>query len=164
MGQFEDSAVQQALSDIARQGQIAQQGVAAQAVGAGAFGGSRQAVAEQELQRNILEQQGRTAAQMRQAGFESATQRAQAAFEAQQGRAQQAAQLTGALLGRKARRLGFRPRKRRGSWVFRASSLRRRQHSSRPKQALPQSSLPDSSACQRLSCRASLLVKPRKWA
>jgi hypothetical protein len=58
MGQFEDAAVQQALSDIARQGQIARQGVAAQAVGAGAFGGSRQAVAEQELGRNILEQQG----------------------------------------------------------------------------------------------------------
>jgi hypothetical protein len=97
MSQFDDAAVQQALSDIARQGQIAQQGVAAQAVGAGAFGGSRQAVAEQELGRNILEQQGRTAAQMRQAGFESATQRAQAAFEAQQGRALQAAQLTGGL-------------------------------------------------------------------
>jgi hypothetical protein len=97
MSQFDDAAVQQALADIARQGQIAQQGVAAQAVGAGAFGGSRQAVAEQELGRNILEQQGRTAAQMRQAGFESATQRAQAAFEAQQGRALQAAQLTGGL-------------------------------------------------------------------
>jgi hypothetical protein len=97
MSQFDDAAVQQALSDIARQGQIAQQGVSAQAVGAGAFGGSRQAVAEQELGRNILEQQGRTAAQMRQAGFESATQRAQAAFEAQQGRGLQAAQLTGSL-------------------------------------------------------------------
>jgi hypothetical protein len=97
MNQYEDAAVQQALADVARQGQIAQQGVAAQAVGAGAFGGSRQAVAEQELQRNVLEQQGRTAAQMRQAGFESATQRAQAAFEAQQGRTQQAAQLTGSL-------------------------------------------------------------------
>ena len=97
MNQFEDAAVQQALSDIARQGQIARQGVAAQAVGAGAFGGSRQAVAEQELSRNILDQQGRTAAQMRQAGFESAAQRAQAAFEAQQGRGQQAAQITGSL-------------------------------------------------------------------
>ena len=97
MNQFEDAAVQRALADIARQGQIAQQGVAAQAVGAGAFGGSRQAVAEQELQRNVLEQQGRTAAQMRQAGFESATQRAQAAFESQQGRSQQAAQTAGQL-------------------------------------------------------------------
>tara|TARA_R110000868_G_scaffold410201_1_gene697587 strand:+ start:1125 stop:3089 length:1965 start_codon:yes stop_codon:yes gene_type:complete len=95
--QFEGAAVEQALQDIARQGQIAQQGVRAQAVGSGAFGGSRQAIAEQELQRNVLEQQGRTAGQMRQAGFESASQRAQQAFEAQQGRAQAAAGLTGQL-------------------------------------------------------------------
>ena len=97
MGTFEDVAVQQALADIARQGELAQQGVRAQAVGAGAFGGSRQAVAEQELQRNILEQQGRTAAQMRAAGFESAAQRAQQAFEQQQARQQQLASLTGQL-------------------------------------------------------------------
>ena len=97
MGSYEDAAVQQALSDIARQGQIAQQGVRAQAVGAGAFGGSRTAIAEQELQRNILEQQGRTAAQMRAAGFESAANRAQQAFEQQMGRQQQMGALTGQL-------------------------------------------------------------------
>ena len=97
MGQFEDAAVQQAMSDIARQGQLAQQGVRGQAVQAGAFGGSRQAVAEQELQRNVLEQQGRTAAQMRAAGFESAAGRAQQAFEQQQARQQQLASLTGQL-------------------------------------------------------------------
>ena len=97
MSSYEDAAVQQALADVARQGQLAQQGVRAQAVGAGAFGGSRQAVAEQELQRNILEQQGRTAAQMRAAGFESAAGRAQQAFEQQQGRQQQLGALTGQL-------------------------------------------------------------------
>jgi hypothetical protein len=88
---YEDLAVQQALSDIARQGQIQQQALGAQAAAQGAFGGSRQAIAEQELARNVLEQQGRTAAQMRAAGFESAAQRAQTAFEQQQARAQQAA-------------------------------------------------------------------------
>jgi hypothetical protein len=97
MSQFDDAAVNQALRDIGRQGNLAQQDVRARAVQSGAFGGSRQAVAEQELQRNVLEQQGRTAAQMRAAGFESAAQRAQQAFEAQQGRAQQAASLTGQL-------------------------------------------------------------------
>ena len=86
MSPFEDAAVQQALSDIARQGELQDQQLRAEAVGAGAFGGSRQAVAEQELNRNILEQQGRTAAQMRAAGFESAA-----------NRAQQAAQLRGQL-------------------------------------------------------------------
>ena len=68
MNQYEDTAVQQALSDIARAGEIQKQSVGAQAVGANAYGGARQAIAEQELGRNILEQQGRTAAGMRQAG------------------------------------------------------------------------------------------------
>jgi len=97
MNQYEDAAVQQAIQDIARAGQMQRNELGAQAVGAGAFGGSREAVAQQELGRNILEQQGRTAAGMRQAGFESAAQRAQSAFEAQQGRGQTAAQLRGQL-------------------------------------------------------------------
>ena len=95
MSEFEDAAVQQALADIRRQGQLEAQNIAGRAVGQGAFGGSRQAVAEQELARNVMEQQGRTAAQMRAAGFESAAQRAQQAFEQQQARAQQAAQTGG---------------------------------------------------------------------
>lgn len=94
---FEDIAVQQALSDIARQGQLQREQLGAQAVGAGAFGGSRQAVAEQELGRNVLEQQARTAAQMRAAGFQDAANRAQQAFEAQQGRQMQATQFGGQL-------------------------------------------------------------------
>lgn len=97
MNQYENAAVDQAMRDIARQGALQQQEVAARAVQAGAFGGSRQAVAETELARNILEQQGRTAAQMRAAGFESASQRAQEAFERAQGRQQNVAQLTGQL-------------------------------------------------------------------
>ena len=97
MNQYEDAAVQQALADIARQGEIQKQNVAFQAEQAGAFGGGRQAVAEQELARNVLEQQGRTAAQMRAAGFESASDRAQQAFEQSQARQQNVAQLTGQL-------------------------------------------------------------------
>ena len=92
MNQYEDEAVQQALADIARSGQMQQAQLGANAVGAGAFGGARQGIQESELGRNILEQQGRTAAGMRQAGFESAAQRAQTAYEAEQARSQQAAQ------------------------------------------------------------------------
>ena len=97
MNQYEDAAVQQAMADIQRAGDIQQLSADAQAVGAGAFGGSRQGIVDSELSRNILEQQGRTAAGMRQQGFDSASQRAQQAFEAQQGRSLQAAQLTGSL-------------------------------------------------------------------
>jgi hypothetical protein len=89
---YEDAAVQQALSDISRQGEIAQNQLSAQAVGAGAFGGSRQGLQSAELARNVLEQQGRTAAGMRQAGFQSAMQQAQGAFADQQRRAQAQAQ------------------------------------------------------------------------
>lgn len=97
MNQYEDTAVQQALADIARAGEIQKQSIGAQAVGAEAYGGARQAIAEQELGRNILEQQGRTAAGMRQAGYESAAKRAQAAYESALGRQLQQSQLTGAL-------------------------------------------------------------------
>lgn len=97
MNQYEDAAVQQAMQDIARQGQIAGQGLRAQAVGSGAFGGSRQAIAEQELQRNVLGEQGRTAASMRQTGFENAAQRAQAAYEESMRRQQTAAAGIGSL-------------------------------------------------------------------
>ena len=90
---YEDLAVQQALADSARQGQIQQPPVGAQAVGAGAFGGSRQGVAQQELNRNILDQQARTAAQMRNLGFNTAGQMAQQAYEQQQARKLQTGQL-----------------------------------------------------------------------
>jgi len=72
---FEEQVVQRSLADIARQAGLQQQGVAAQAVGSGAFGGSRQAVAEQELFRNALEQMGRTSGQLRQAGFDASMAR-----------------------------------------------------------------------------------------
>ena len=97
MNPFEDAAVQQAMQDIARQGQIAQQGQAAQAVGAGAFGGSRAGVQAAETARAQLEQQGRTAAQMRTQGYESAAQSAQAAFEGARDRQLQSSQLRGTL-------------------------------------------------------------------
>ena len=72
---FEEQVVQKSLEDIARQAGLQQQGVRAQAVGSGAFGGSRQAVAEQEVFRNALDQMGRTSGQLRQAGFDSSMNR-----------------------------------------------------------------------------------------
>jgi len=91
MNEYEDAAVQQALADVARAGQVQQAQLGANAVGAGAFGGARQGIENSELGRNILMQQGRTAAQMRAAGYESAAQRSQQAFEQQMGRGQNAA-------------------------------------------------------------------------
>lgn len=106
MSPFEEAVVQQTLADIARQGEIAQQDVRAGAVRAGAFGGGRQAVAEQELQRNILEQQARSAAQLRAGGFESAAQRAQQAAQATGQLGMQGAQMAGNL-GLQSSQLGL---------------------------------------------------------
>lgn len=92
---YEQQVVQQAMGDIQRQGNIARQQQAAQAVGAGAFGGSRSELGQQELNRNILEQQARTAAQLRSQGYQQSLGQAQQGFEQQQQRAQQAAQLRG---------------------------------------------------------------------
>jgi len=97
MNPYEQAAVQQAMADVQRSGDIQQQQLNAQAVGSGAFGGSRQGIQQAELDRNILETQARTAAQMRQAGYESAAGRAQQTFEQQQARALQGGQLIGQL-------------------------------------------------------------------
>ena len=59
----------------------------------GAFGGSRQAVAEQELARNVMDQQARTGAQLRSQGF----QQAQNLAQQQANQALRQAQLTGQL-------------------------------------------------------------------
>ena len=95
MNPYEDSAVQQALSDIRRQGDIAGNQQNAAAVQAGAFGGSRQGLQASELSRNVLEQQGRTAAGMRQSGYQNAMQQAQASFADQQRRQQAQSQFVG---------------------------------------------------------------------
>ena len=66
---YEEQVVQQSLADIGRQGQMERNRLRADAVGAGAFGGSRQGVAEQELNRNVLQEMGRTSGNLRSAGF-----------------------------------------------------------------------------------------------
>ena len=97
MDPYMEDVIAQTQADIGRQGQIQAQNIGAQAVRSGAFGGSRQAVAEQELGRNVMEQQARTGAQMRSAGYQQAQQQAQNAFQNQMARQQSAAQLFGQL-------------------------------------------------------------------
>ena len=99
MSPYEDAAVQSALGDIARQGQVQREQLRGQAAQAGAFGGSRQAVAESELGRNVLERQGQIAAEMRRVGYQDAAQRAAQAFEQARGRQIQAAGQMGQLGG-----------------------------------------------------------------
>ena len=102
MNPFVQNVIDQNLADIQRQGDIARQQIGSRAVQQGAFGGSRQAVAEQELQRNLADTFARQSAGLRAQAFESAQDRAQKASElftkagiatAGLGEAQQAANL-----------------------------------------------------------------------
>ena len=69
---FEQQVVQGALGDIERQRQLSQQAQQARAVGAKAFGGSRQAVAESLANEDYTRRMADTAAQLRSAGFTTA--------------------------------------------------------------------------------------------
>ena len=84
---YEEQVVQQVQTDFdrARRMQEAQQ--AAQAVGSGAFGGSRAAIAEQEAMRNLNQAELNALGQLRQQGFGAAMTAAQNAQENQQRRA-----------------------------------------------------------------------------
>lgn len=74
MSPFTQDVINQSMQDIARGSAMQQGQLAGQATGAGAFGGSRAAVASGELARGTLEQQARTAAQLRESGFGQAQQ------------------------------------------------------------------------------------------
>ena len=69
---YEQQVVQGALGDIERQRQISQQAQQSRAVGAKAFGGSRQAIAESLANEDYTRQAANTAAQLRSAGFTTA--------------------------------------------------------------------------------------------
>jgi hypothetical protein len=94
---FVEDVIRSTEADIQRQADIERQRIGGAGVQSGAFGGSRQAVAEQELQRNAAQQMADTSARLRSAAFTGAQQQAQSAFENQMARGQTAAQIFGQL-------------------------------------------------------------------
>ena len=93
MNPFTEDVIQKQYEDIAQQGAQAQANLGAQAVGQGAFGGSRQGIAQGEIAANVLDQQARTGAQLRSAGFQQAQNLAQQAAQQQLRQAQLGGQL-----------------------------------------------------------------------
>ena len=81
MNPYIDQVVDQSMQDLQRQADIERQRIGSGAIRSGAFGGSRQAVAEQELQRNTADALARQSSQLRSQAFESAQNRAQQAGE-----------------------------------------------------------------------------------
>ena len=108
MDPYTEDVIATTQADIARQGAMQQNQLAAGAVGAGAFGGSRQGIAQGEIARNVMDQQARTGAQLRSQGFQQAQNLAQQAAQQQLRQAQLTGQLgqTVAGLGTQTAALG----------------------------------------------------------
>jgi hypothetical protein len=95
MDPYQQQVTQQALREMRRQGDIAQQGQAAQAIRAGAFGGTREGVQRAEMERGLQDVMSQRIAEDMSRNFLQAQQAAMGSFEQQQQR-----QLAGAgLLG-----------------------------------------------------------------
>jgi len=101
IGQFMDpyisQVVEQARKEVMRTGDLQKQQADAQAIAAGAFGGSRGAVQKGEIDRSINDQIARQTAGLLSQGFGQALGASQQAFEAGKGRQLQRAGLAGQL-------------------------------------------------------------------
>ncbi len=86
MNPYQEQVTQQALGEMRRQADIARQGQAAQAVGAGAFGGTREGVQRAEFERNVQDQMQQRIMQDYAQNYMQAQQAAMQGFESQQGR------------------------------------------------------------------------------
>lgn len=72
MNPYTQQVIDTSMADLERQRQMQQNQLGAQASAAGAFGGSRQGIAEAETNRAFAQQGGQLAAQLRQQGFNTA--------------------------------------------------------------------------------------------
>ena len=93
MDPFTEEVIARTQQDIADKGAQQQLQAQAGAVGSGAFGGSRQAVLQGQIAADTMDQQARTGAQLRSAGFQQAQNLAQQAAQQQLRQAQLAGQL-----------------------------------------------------------------------
>jgi hypothetical protein len=72
MNPYTQNVIDTSMADLERQRMMQQNQLGAQAGAAGAFGGSRQGIAEAETNRAFAQQGGQLAAQLRQQGFQTA--------------------------------------------------------------------------------------------
>jgi len=101
---YQQQVIDQSMADIQRQADIQRGFSQDRAIGAGAFGGSRSAILEGESQRPYIEQQARTAAGLRESGFQQAQRAAEGDIARQQQMAQFAPQFE---LQARAQQLGL---------------------------------------------------------
>lgn len=104
---YQQQVIDLAMQDIQRQQDVAQQRAQEQAIRAGAFGGSRSAILEAEATRPFAEQAARTAAGLRQAGFEQAQRAAESDIAREMSGRQFRAGLLGGIGAEQMGRLGM---------------------------------------------------------
>ena len=92
MNPYQQQVIDESVRQINRQGDISRQNLQAQAVRAGAFGGSREGIQRAELERGLAEQKNAAIVGGLYQGYNQATAQAQQAFEQQQARQLQQAQ------------------------------------------------------------------------
>ena len=93
MNPFQQQVIDEFTKESQRQFNISRQNRAAQAIGAGAFGGAREGVLEAEAQRGFQDRLGSGIANLLMAGFDRSQLAAQKAFEDQRTAQQNAAKL-----------------------------------------------------------------------
>ena len=86
MNPYQQAVTQNALAEMRRQADIARQGQAAQALRAGAFGGTREGVQRAEMERGLADIMSQRIMQDYAQNYAQAQQAAQQAFESQQQR------------------------------------------------------------------------------
>ena len=102
MDPYQSLVTQDAVQEMARQAQMQQNQLSAQGVGSGAFGGSRQGIAQQELNRNLFDIQSRRIFEDQSRNYNQAQNAAQSALENQQRRQQNISQLLSGIGGQQA--------------------------------------------------------------
>ena len=97
MSPYTANVLQEVEKNIERQGDVARQQSAASAIGAGAFGGSRQGVQAAEVERAILDAKSKAAADLQARNYEQALAASQTAYQQGQLRDLEAGRLLGGL-------------------------------------------------------------------
>ena len=97
MNPYKQNVIDEAMKQIDKQGAQAMNKMNAQAVGAGAFGGSRAGVQAAETQGNIQDVRAKTIANMMSQGYDKSLGSAMSGFEAEQKRNLEGGRLTGGL-------------------------------------------------------------------
>ena len=97
MNPYTEAVIDKTVSDIERQGDVARQRASAEAVGRGAFGGSRQGVQLAEVERAIQDAKSKATADLRARNYDQALAASQQAYQQGATRELEAGRLMGGL-------------------------------------------------------------------